>query len=64
MEELTLPNQVLAFYTNRGITPNIIIQGIWLREYGFEIDSKLQMEIEQDKITITPQSKNQQSNKT
>lgn len=61
MEKLTIPNQVLAHYTNRGTTPSIIIQGIWLSDYGFTIESKLQMEIEQDRITITPQGKNRQT---
>lgn len=63
MEKLTLSNQILPCHTNMGIEPKIIIQGSWLPEYGFRIDSKLQMEIEQDKITIIQQGKNQQIKK-
>jgi len=64
MEKLTLSNQILPCHTNMGIEPKIIIQGSWLPEYGFRIDSKLQMEIEQEQITITPEGKNPQNNKS
>lgn len=51
--QITLSNCVQECHTDKGKEPRIIIQGLWLPEFGFVVDTKLLMKIEEEKITIS-----------
>jgi len=51
--QIHLTNRVQECHTDRGKEPRIVIQGLWLPEFGFVVDATLLMKIEEEKITIS-----------
>lgn len=63
MKKLTLPTQTVPRYTDGGTEPQIIIQGTWLTDYGFEVDQPLQVEVLPGTITVLAKGNSPKDNK-